>query len=186
MSTPDALSSSPPASPSKHRHRVANMRWQALPSTHLGCHPAFIRLLPSCVPPPTIPSIPASIRGIPQHTELWSACHAGRLTTSRLAAFLGMFESAVGKRLGMPKSLLTHDAARSAWQSVGPGITPLPIELILAQWFASAARVVDAAGLGALATTSHAHTLVFRAGLQPLTPRDVAFFEGMHGSAHAR
>lgn len=97
-----------------------NVTWRSVSDDHLCGHPLFTPLSK------TSPSLPsgrlhpkAAIRCIPQHTYDWDSLHSGRLTTSKLAAFLGVYEASPSARLKIPRSLRGHGKAVNAFAHLG-------------------------------------------------------------------
>ena len=79
----------------------------------LRSHPLF---LPLPRPDEVFATTPADFALFRQSTWQWDALHAGRLTTSRAAACLGLYEEGSAKVLGVPRSLSGHGKALHAWQ----------------------------------------------------------------------
>jgi len=129
-----------------------NTARRAVDEELLTIHPLFVPLAPPVVPPTV-----AASRLYKQHSSEWTALHEGRLTTSRLAAFLGCLEpSGPAARLSVPQHLRGHQHAISAHahcKSDSGGVA-----------YGSAAELPDCGGAA----------LLLRAGLVPLTPEHIA------------
>lgn len=112
-----------------------NLFWRAVKNSDLRAHPLF-----DALPEPwdvTISS-PADLTLYQQDSPQWDALHAGRLTTSRCAPVLGIYEPLGAKTLGVPASLSGHHKALDAFHKVSqtpvdfaalPGLTPRPASL---------------------------------------------------------
>lgn len=104
---------------------VPNVHWRAVPMEDLRLHPLFQPL------PPADRVSPEDAAGLfRQGSWQWQALHAGRLTTSRMAAVLGFFEQEAADFLAIPRSLRGHHRAVEGWQQLRrkplPSCQPLP------------------------------------------------------------
>jgi len=91
---------------------LPNMMWRAVSMEDLRLHPHFVGL-----PEPeqvTIES-PMDYRKFRQGSKEWSLLHDGRLTTSRMAPILGIYEPTAQSKLGVPRSLSGHHKAMDAY-----------------------------------------------------------------------
>lgn len=141
-----------------HRGSSPVIEWRAVSEQHVLQHPLVVAL-----PDKPAPCSYADLRLFSQNSRQWAALHERRLTTSKLAGFLGVYEGNAASKLGVPRSLRSRDKALSAWRhlSHSPGDRDSVADSIL---------VAD----GVAGTTSHCLSmLVSKAGLQPLGIADV-------------
>jgi len=95
---------------------IANVQWRAISMEDLRRHPQYEALpLPSEVELQSEQDY-ALFR---QDSVEWDLLHAGRLTTSKAAACMGLYEAHSVKTLGIPKGLESHSRALSAWRQLG-------------------------------------------------------------------
>lgn len=94
------------------RGDMPNVSWRSISIDHVRSHPLFHPL-----PHPDLLAVGAlqDLMKFRQHTWQWDALHQGRLTTSRLSAVLGVYESKSASFLGVPKSLQGHSKVLSAF-----------------------------------------------------------------------
>ena len=86
-----------------------NVEWRAIPVDHLRAHPCY-----SPLPQPHSIRILRSWRDVSlfrQSSWQWELLHRARVTSSRIAAVLGMLEPAAADAMGVPKSLCGHRRA---------------------------------------------------------------------------
>ena len=74
-------------------------------------HPHFVGL-----PEPDAVTIESALdyRKFQQGSKQWCLLHDGRLTTSRMAPILGIYEAVAMSRLGVPRSLCGHHKGKRA------------------------------------------------------------------------
>ena len=109
------------SSSSKQRRRVrrkycgeANVEWRAVPAEHLRAHPGFSPL-PRAHAVRTLSSW-RDVSNFEQQSVQWNMLHEGRLTTSRMAAAMGLLEPAVAEDvLGVPRGLRGSSRAHAAF-----------------------------------------------------------------------
>ena len=87
---------------------LPNLSWRAIPASALPSHPLYTPL------PRGLRSPSPSCRLFAQDTPAWSQLHEGRLTTSHIASFLGLFEPSPARRLRIPSSLRGHERVCAA------------------------------------------------------------------------
>eukprot|EP00614_Pseudopedinella_elastica_P012309 CAMPEP_0172610314 /NCGR_PEP_ID=MMETSP1068-20121228/30133_1 /TAXON_ID=35684 /ORGANISM="Pseudopedinella elastica, Strain CCMP716" /LENGTH=385 /DNA_ID=CAMNT_0013413989 /DNA_START=59 /DNA_END=1213 /DNA_ORIENTATION=- len=89
-----------------------NVYWQAVSMEELRAHPGF-----NALPPPSDVKLETlqDLTQFRQDSWQWAALHTGRLTTSKAAACLGLYEALGARRVGVPNSLAGHSKAVSAW-----------------------------------------------------------------------
>lgn len=91
----------------------ANIWWRRVPLQDLRSHPLY-HPLPR--PEEVVLKSTSDLCLFRQDSWQWDALHQGRLTTSRLAAVLGIYEKASSAYLKIPQSLCGHERAVAAWQ----------------------------------------------------------------------
>ena len=93
-----------------------NITWRRVEEQHVARHPLFVPL-PDTASDTRIGSGSfEALRLFKQQSWQWDALHTGRLTTSKLAGFLGLFEPSAAAKLKVPKGLRGHSKAVSAYQ----------------------------------------------------------------------
>eukprot|EP01039_Chlorochromonas_danica_P008438 gene8438-9304_t len=112
---------------------VPNVHWRAVPMEDLRLHPLYQPLPPTdhvtLSSSSSSSSSPEDIAGLfRQGSWQWEALHAGRLTTSRMAAVLGFFEHEAADLLAIPRSLRGHHRAVEGWQQLRR--KPLPLQAL--------------------------------------------------------
>ena len=90
----------------------ANVYWRSVSMQDLRLHPLYIPLPPSNTI--NITSV-ESLSLFRQDSLEWSLLHKGRLTTSKAAACLGLYESTAAELLNVPRSLTSHHRVLSAF-----------------------------------------------------------------------
>jgi hypothetical protein len=158
---------------------LPNVHWRRVAEEHLQQHPEF-------VPLPVASSIAASnaadLRLFPQHGWQWEALHARRLTTSKVAAFVGFFEAEHASLLHVPRSMVGHDRSVEAWHHLtdadGPAGDLAGLQLLIASPPGSddgGAAPASKHGCGHKRPLrlSEFHSLLLTAGLTPLSGDDV-------------
>ena len=98
---------------SPRRGLRANVLWRAIDVEDLRLHPLYYSLP---LPEEVFARQPCEFVLFRQGTWQWDALHSGRLTTSRAAACLGLYEPAASRKLSIPRSLCGHSKALHAWQ----------------------------------------------------------------------
>lgn len=90
----------------------ANVYWRSVSMQDLRLHPLYIPL-----PPPNTINITSveSLSLFRQDSLEWSLLHKGRLTTSKAAACLGLYEATAAELLNVPRSLTSHHRVLSAF-----------------------------------------------------------------------
>lgn len=96
----------------KNAGSLPNMMWRAVEMEDLRLHPHFVGL-----PEPEEVKIESATdyRKFRQGSKQWCMLHDGRLTTSRMAPILGIYESVAMSKLGVPRSLCGHHKAMDAY-----------------------------------------------------------------------
>ena len=94
---------------------VANVHWRAIPMEDLRLHPNFKALPLTSDVELNSEHDYAQFR---QDSIQWDLLHAGRLTTSKAAACLGLYEPFSAKVLGVPRGLTSHSRAVGAWRQL--------------------------------------------------------------------
>jgi len=90
----------------------ANVYWRCISMEDLRLHPLYIPLPPSNTV--NITSV-ESLSLFRQDSLEWSLLHRGRLTTSKAAACLGLYEPTAAELLNVPRSLTSHHRVLSAF-----------------------------------------------------------------------
>ena len=93
----------------------ANVYWRSVSMQDLRLHPLYIPLPPSNTI--NITSV-ESLSLFRQDSLEWSLLHKGRLTTSKAAACLGLYESTAAKLLNVPRSLTSHHRVLSSFREL--------------------------------------------------------------------
>jgi hypothetical protein len=103
-----------------------NLSWRCVPLSDLRRHPRFVPL-----PDPALVSIrsPVDYALFQQDSEQWNRLHQARLTAGSLAVFLGFFETAIAKRVGVPKSITGHKRAIDLCRNLATGLPWVPMGL---------------------------------------------------------
>ena len=97
------------------RGTKANILWRAIDMDDLRLHPLY-HPLPH--PSSVLALTPTDFALFRQDSWQWDALHQGRLTTSKAAACLGMYEDKAGKSMMTPKGLLSHSRVLSAYEAL--------------------------------------------------------------------
>ena len=100
---------------SQWRGTKANILWRAIDMDDLRLHPLY-HPLPH--PSSVLALTPTDFALFRQDSWQWDALHTGRLTTSKAAACLGMYEDKAGKGMMTPKGLLSHSRVLSAYEAL--------------------------------------------------------------------
>jgi len=92
--------------------KLPNVMWRAVSMEDLRLHPHFVGL-----PEPHNVTIETAMdyRQFRQGSKEWCLLHDGRLTTSRMAPILGIYEPAAASKLGVPRSLSGHHKVMEAY-----------------------------------------------------------------------
>ena len=94
----------------------ASIHWRCIPLDHLRFHPHYIPL-PASPPVATVKCL-SDCRLFRQDSVQWDLLHVGRLTTSKLACILGLYEHSASQYLKIPRSLCGHPKVIDAWQQL--------------------------------------------------------------------
>jgi len=154
------------------------VHWRRVTEEHLQQHPEFVPLPATSL----AASDAAHLRLFPQHGWQWEALHAKRLTTSKVAAFIGFFEAEHASLLHVPRSMVGHDRSVEAWRHLTDADGPAG-DLSGLQLLAAPAPGSDE--VCATPPSEHSsehktpprlsgpHSLLLTAGLAPLSSDDV-------------
>jgi hypothetical protein len=96
----------------KNAGKFPNMMWRAVSMEDLRLHPHFVGL-PE--PEAVVVEGPLDYRQFQQGSRQWCLLHDGRLTTSRMAPILGIYEPLAQGKLGVPRSLSGHHKVMEAY-----------------------------------------------------------------------
>ena len=94
---------------------IPNILWRAVRTSDLRQHPRY-RPLP--YPGDVRVHSARDLSLFRQDSWQWDALHSGRLTTSKAASCLGLYEHKAAQVLQIPRSLQGHGRAIAAWQHI--------------------------------------------------------------------
>jgi len=90
----------------------ADLVWLSVDEDHLRVHPCYASLPPeSCITISSFDDLPF----FRQSSQQWAVMHNGRLTTSKAASVLGIYETKAAKVLNIPRSLTGVQKANGAY-----------------------------------------------------------------------
>lgn len=95
---------------------LPNIEYRSIPRQHLRQHPLYIPLYPpgsndGSTSSSSIDKLNNAVnfRLFAEDTVEWNRLHFGRLTTSKLAAYVGLYEKKPSHKLNIPGSLRGHE-----------------------------------------------------------------------------